>query len=883
MPDTYRESFRQACAMAVSFRIPKKKQPSDSCSLDMQSPLSRLQGDNSQKNQWGSVTFNGRTPHKSSSNENMLSKDSQRRDSLRRATGGRLSFKMNHQPIKISPARVNGMPYKVSDTSGFRPQCQTPTTAQDFTAKNSWRPKRASDTLLSHDENHTEAPQCSAFKIHRGLDSEELEEEETEETQGRSQVKETQRVTSSEHCKVTSAVSVSKKATSKHKNGTEEAVSKPSNHSGLHVQEAPAMRLRTAEEKAAPSVPVRKDPLTSETAEKKSKDPFESFYSSKLRRKPQSFCKTYKRTKPSSTEPIVLSSDDEGANEVNDVSGGLQEQRISEGIRDTQTGNQKSPKTNAGGERSTTKVEVPSIMELEFSRLHYDTIQAQANGTIVITDEGISVPLKDADEEGEVAISISCSQLHMYGVWDGGLARDGSLLSSTEEPAPSLLFLMVSDAQARLLRKELSLLYNSHTSGQACPFVLLVLSGQLDDLQVALLSSLMDVIGLRYAQDSLSNSVSWADGLSRLHCHPQGEHFLSLLGQNYKDTGQDTAKENASGTNSWLKEPTARRPLRSHSKPQSLPRRLIQYPPPPSKGGITVTTEDLECLKDGEFLNDVIIDFYLKYLLLERADKGIAERSHIFSSFFYKQLTRKDTSGPEEAGSTSAYRRHQRVRTWTRHVDIFSKDYLFIPVNHEAHWYLVLICFPALERPQIVEWKHKSSVSQDGSQTTKERPSGESQRESSQQPKGNLSKLSESRSHNLPDCTVHSCTKETICRRPCILIMDSLKLSYHQRTYTLLREYLQVEWEVRKGSCRSFNNESMSGSLCRVPLQDNSSDCGLYLLQYVESFLQNPVVDFALPLRLDQWFPRSQVRKKREDLRELVLLLYRRQTEPKAT
>lgn len=80
--------------------------------------------------------------------------------------------------------------------------------------------------------------------------------------------------------------------------------------------------------------------------------------------------------------------------------------------------------------------------------------------------------------------------------------------------------------------------------GQPCPFVLLVLSGQLDDLRVALLASLMDVIGLRYAQDSLSNSMSWADGLSRLHCHPRGEHLLSLLGQNCKDTGQDTAKVN---------------------------------------------------------------------------------------------------------------------------------------------------------------------------------------------------------------------------------------------------------------------------------------------------------------------------------------------------
>ena len=27
--------------------------------------------------------------------------------------------------------------------------------------------------------------------------------------------------------------------------------------------------------------------------------------------------------------------------------------------------------------------------------------------------------------------------------------------------------------------------------------------------------------------------------------------------------------------------------------------------------------------------------------------------------------------------------RHQRVKTWTRHVDIFTKDFLFVPVNQE--------------------------------------------------------------------------------------------------------------------------------------------------------------------------------------------------------
>lgn len=55
--------------------------------------------------------------------------------------------------------------------------------------------------------------------------------------------------------------------------------------------------------------------------------------------------------------------------------------------------------------------------------------------------------------------------------------------------------------------------------------------------------------------------------------------------------------------------------------------------------------------------------------------------------------------------------------------------------------------------------------------------------------------------------------------------------------------YLQAEWEVKRGGYRDFSAERMVGSHCRVPLQDNSSDCGLYLLQYAESFLQVNIKD----------------------------------------
>uniref|UniRef100_A0A8D2ZJE7 Ubiquitin-like protease family profile domain-containing protein n=1 Tax=Scophthalmus maximus TaxID=52904 RepID=A0A8D2ZJE7_SCOMX len=341
---------------------------------------------------------------------------------------------------------------------------------------------------------------------------------------------------------------------------------------------------------------------------------------------------------------------------------------------------------------------------------------------------------------------------------------------------------------------------------------------------------------------------------------------------------------------------------------------LIQFPPPPLKGGITVTMEDLQCLDSGQFLNDVIIDFYLKFLL-HNASAAVAERSHIFSSFFYKQLTRRDNA------SEGRQRRHQRVKTWTRHVDIFKKDFLFVPVNQEAHWYLVVICFPGLHEP-----KCEARPGPDSQTATSHEGSDESQdQDEAQTPKSpnhnmetpdRLVWLNDIIPHlkHFVDLCCDYCSNEEeadgwvvfhvlekakdestkvappgpvvrnytvylplLSCRPCILIMDSLKISLHERVFKLLREYLQSEWEVRRGSSREFCTDQMKSSHCQVPLQDNSSDCGLYLLQYVESFLKDPVVHFDLPLHLQRWFPRQQVRRKRDEIRDLVLNLYRRQ------
>lgn len=66
-------------------------------------------------------------------------------------------------------------------------------------------------------------------------------------------------------------------------------------------------------------------------------------------------------------------------------------------------------------------------------------------------------------------MTVVASQIRGYGVWDGGVAQGGALLACWEGPAPSLLFLWVTDAQANLLQRELLAIQTSTASGEQTP------------------------------------------------------------------------------------------------------------------------------------------------------------------------------------------------------------------------------------------------------------------------------------------------------------------------------------------------------------------------------------------------------------------------------
>lgn len=135
--------------------------------------------------------------------------------------------------------------------------------------------------------------------------------------------------------------------------------------------------------------------------------------------------------------------------------------------------------------------------------------------------------------------------------------------------------------------------------------------------------------------------------------------------------------------------------------------RTILIYPPSGKGGISINTEDYMCLGADQYLNDVIIDFYLKYVLMEFLTEEQREKTHVFSTFFYKRLTtlnsKMRSTTHDNVKLTAAQKRHERVKNWTKNVNLFEKDFIIVPINEQSHWFLAIICFPVLNGPVTMD------------------------------------------------------------------------------------------------------------------------------------------------------------------------------------
>lgn len=288
-------------------------------------------------------------------------------------------------------------------------------------------------------------------------------------------------------------------------------------------------------------------------------------------------------------------------------------------------------------------------------------------------------------------------------------------------------------------------------------------------------------------------------------------------------------------------------------------RTLLVYPPPPAQASITLTYADLECLKPEEFLNDSILDFYLKYIHHELMSPALRDKTHLFNSFFYKALTQPAKKEPKKDPTAKklnpSERMHQQVKKWSKSIDLFSKDYIIVPINEHSHWYLAIICYPWLEAPHFEDnpnWKPSNKRSErDGEMEADEKDID-----------GVLSKARE-----------HSTMPPITCR-PCVLMFDSLVANGRNRVVSNIRNYLAVEWKTKsERGPRSFTKNNFPGIFVEGPLQENFCDCGVFLLQFVEKFFESPITDYRFPVERKDWFSQQDITKKRESIRKLIVRL----------
>ncbi|KAJ3347398.1 hypothetical protein GGF32_006925, partial [Allomyces javanicus] len=130
---------------------------------------------------------------------------------------------------------------------------------------------------------------------------------------------------------------------------------------------------------------------------------------------------------------------------------------------------------------------------------------------------------------------------------------------------------------------------------------------------------------------------------------------------------------------------------------------LFVYPFAGSKG-VTLFGNDAGVLNNSDFLNDAVLEFYLRYLV-DRLDPETRQTVHLFNSFFFLRLTqsgkKKKKAGGKKAAAAAAaapadpyVEGYQHVKSWTKNVDLFEKKMVFVPINENLHWYLAVILNP---------------------------------------------------------------------------------------------------------------------------------------------------------------------------------------------
>ncbi|KAJ9169576.1 hypothetical protein P3X46_017751 [Hevea brasiliensis] len=242
----------------------------------------------------------------------------------------------------------------------------------------------------------------------------------------------------------------------------------------------------------------------------------------------------------------------------------------------------------------------------------------------------------------------------------------------------------------------------------------------------------------------------------------------------------------------------------------------IYYPSRDDQESVEICYSDINCLDPEGFLTSPIMNFYIRYLRLQISptNKAICDY-HFFNTFFYKKL--KQAVSYKGSDKESFF---VKFRRWWKGVNIFQKAYVFIPIHEDLHWSLVIICIP-----------------------DKEDDLG-----------------------------------------PIILHLDSLGLHSSKSVFEDIRSYLREEWNYMKQEVsppdlpiadRIWKHlpRRIDVKKIEVPQQKNDYDCGLFVLFFMERFIEEAPERLKkkdLAMFGKRWFRPEQASGLRVKIRKLL-------------
>ncbi|XP_059446063.1 ubiquitin-like-specific protease 1D isoform X2 [Corylus avellana] len=250
---------------------------------------------------------------------------------------------------------------------------------------------------------------------------------------------------------------------------------------------------------------------------------------------------------------------------------------------------------------------------------------------------------------------------------------------------------------------------------------------------------------------------------------------------------------------------------------ESMKGAKITYPSRDDPESIEICYADVDCLAPEGFLTSTIMNFYIRYIQQQASptNRAICDY-HVFNTYFYKKLTEAVSyKGNDKENFFVKFRR------WWKGVNIFQKAYVLIPIHEDLHWSLVIICIP-----------------------NKEDESG-----------------------------------------PIILHLDSLRLHSSQSIFQNIKCFLKEEWNylgqevtpsdlpiadhIWKQLPRRINENAIA-----VPQQKNDSDCGLFVLFFMERFIEGAPERLKkkdLAMFGKQWFKPEEASGLRAKIRKILV------------